>query len=99
MTKYHFITVSPSWHQDLVEILEMVVEDSELPKTKSMAKVLLDRLNFMGTEKHIDKGEMAQIVVTDAEQRFVRGLAQAMDLEDMEYEFSHVRSKYYYQGG
>ena len=98
MTKYHFITVSPSWHVDMVEMLEIVAEESELPKTKGMAKVILDRMSYYGIERSIDKGEMAQMVVTDAEQRFMRSLAEALDDEDMVYEFSHVRHKDYYRG-
>ena len=91
MTRYNLIYISPHWYEDLKEILEIVAEETENRTLGSLAKSLLSRLDYMGVQRHLDRGEIAQIVVTDKEQRLVRSLSSALDIPEMEQEFSHIR--------
>lgn len=93
MPRYNLIYISPFWHEDLKEILDIVATESEDRNSRSLAKSLLSRLDYMGVQRDIDRGELAQIVVTDKEQRFIRSLASAVDIPEMVTEFSHVRPK------
>ncbi len=93
MVKYNLVYISPIWYDDLKETLQIVAEEAEDRVFGSMAKSILSRIEYMGVKRHLDRGEIAQIVVTDKEQRLIRSLAEALDDPEMTEEFSHIRPK------
>jgi len=94
--RYNLIYISPHWYEDLIGGLELVIEESDDKYLRSTAKSILTRMQEAGVKRHLDKGDLAQIVVTDKERNLVRSLSKALGFEEMEKEFSHLRPKGWY---
>ncbi len=92
MPKYNLMYISPSWHSELKDYLEIVGTDSEIKEYRGYAKALLDRMDYMGVERSFDQGTPAQLVITDGERRFLLSLTKVLKMEEAHEEFSHFRS-------